>query len=135
MSVTILLLLALGLGLAGWLAGRARAWSFRRSAGAGALAALPSYHAWYVALWIVVPMVVFIAAWSVIGPQLVSQHVLASPAAADLPAEAITRYEAREGGETAELDAAVVPKEPAAPPPTAWVKKDMELEVAPLINS
>ena len=56
-------------------------------------------------------------------------------AAADLPAEAITRYEAREGGETAELDAAVVPKEPAAPPPTAWVKKDMELEVAPLINS
>ncbi|MEC9066746.1 phosphate ABC transporter permease subunit PstC [Pelagerythrobacter marinus] len=86
MSVTILLLLALGLGLAGWLAGRARAWSFRRSAGAGALAALPSYHAWYVALWIVVPMVVFIAAWSVIGPQLVSQHVLASPAAADLPA-------------------------------------------------
>ena len=45
------------------------------------------------------------------------------------------RNEAREGGETAELDAAVVPKEPAAPPPTAWVKKDMELEVAPLINS
>ena len=86
MSLTILFLLALGLGLAGWLAARARAWSFRRSVGAGGLAALPSYHGWYVALWIVVPMVIFIAAWSVIAPQLVSQHVLASPAAADLPA-------------------------------------------------
>ncbi|MGV2496209.1 phosphate ABC transporter permease subunit PstC [Pelagerythrobacter aerophilus] len=86
MSLTILLLLALGLGLAGWLAARSRAWAFRRTSGASAMAALPSYHGWYVALWIVVPMVLFIALWSVVGPHLVSQHVLASPAAADLPA-------------------------------------------------
>ena len=32
MSPAFLLLLALGLGLAGWLAARARAWSFRRAA-------------------------------------------------------------------------------------------------------
>ena len=86
MSVTILLLLALGLGLAGWLAARSRAWAFRREEGASALAALPNYHAWYVALWIVVPMIVFIVAWGVIAPHLVSQHVLASPGAAELPA-------------------------------------------------
>ncbi len=85
MSITILLLLALGLGLAGWLAARSRAWAFRRERGAGALAALPDYHAWYVALWIVVPMIVFIVAWGVTAPHLVAQHVLASPAAADLP--------------------------------------------------
>src|SRR5687767_11399818 len=86
MSPAFLLLLALGLGLAGWLAARARAWSFRRAAPERRLAALPAYHAWYVALWIAVPVVVFAIAWSAIAPQLVAQSVLASPAAADLPA-------------------------------------------------
>jgi phosphate transport system permease protein len=84
MSPTILLLLALGLGLAGWLAARARAWSFRKDEGTS-LASLPSYHGWYVALWIVVPMVVFIALWSVISPILVNQSVLATPAGLALP--------------------------------------------------
>ncbi|WP_061923590.1 phosphate ABC transporter permease subunit PstC [Altererythrobacter epoxidivorans] len=86
MSPTILLLLALGLGLAGWLAARARAWSFRSQSPNGRLASLPSYHAWYVALWTVIPVVLFIALWSFIAPQLVTQSVLADPAAADLPA-------------------------------------------------
>ena len=86
MSPTLLLLLALGLGLAGWLAARARAWSFRRASPDGRLASLPSYHAWYVALWIVLPVVLFIAAWSAIAPGLVTQSVLASPAADQLPA-------------------------------------------------
>lgn len=84
MSTAVLLLLALGLGLAGWLAARARAWSFRRS-GTARLAALPSYHGWYVALWIVVPVVVFIVIWSSVEPGLVRQAVLADPAAASLP--------------------------------------------------
>jgi phosphate transport system permease protein len=84
MSPVLLLLLTLGLGLAGWLAARARAWSFRR-AGHARLAALPSYHGWYVALWIAVPVLVFIAIWSVVAPQLVTQSVLANPAAAGLP--------------------------------------------------
>ncbi|MGB3378099.1 phosphate ABC transporter permease subunit PstC [Allopontixanthobacter sediminis] len=86
MSPIILLLLAFGLGLAGWLAARARAWTFKRDAVNGRIAALPNYHAWYVALWIVIPVVMFIALWSAIAPQLVTQTVLSSPAAAELPA-------------------------------------------------
>ncbi len=85
MSPAFLLLLALGLGLAGWLAARGRAWSFRRAAPGRRLAALPVYHAWYVALWIVVPALLFAAAWNVIAPQLVLQSVLADPAASALP--------------------------------------------------
>ncbi|RDC59828.1 Phosphate transport system permease protein PstC [Alteripontixanthobacter maritimus] len=86
MSPVILLLLALGLGLAGWLAARARAWTFKRDTNGGRIAALPNYHAWYVALWIAVPVLAFIAIWSVVAPNLVNQSVLASPAAAELPA-------------------------------------------------
>lgn len=86
MFPVILLILALGLGLAGWLAARARAWAFKRDGGTGRMAALPSYHAWYVALWILIPVIGFIILWSIIAPQLIAQSVLASPAAADLPA-------------------------------------------------
>ncbi len=86
MSPVILLVLALGLGLAGWLAARARAWAFKRDAVNGRIAALPNYHGWYVALWIMIPVVMFITLWSIISPQLVTQSVLSSPAAADLPA-------------------------------------------------
>ena len=64
MSPAILLFLALGLGLAGWLAARARAWAFRRDSAERRLPSLPVYHAWYVALWIILPMVAFIALWS-----------------------------------------------------------------------
>jgi phosphate transport system permease protein len=85
MSPTILLLLALGLGLAGWLAARARAWTFRRTAPDGRIASLPTYHAWYVALWIGIPVLFFIAVWSSLSPGLVTQSVLADPAAASLP--------------------------------------------------
>ncbi len=91
MSVTLLLLLVLGFGLAGWLAARARAWSFQRREGVRAMKALPTYHAWYVALWIVIPAIVFVVAWSTIAPQLVVQHVLASPAAASLPESGFLR--------------------------------------------
>lgn len=85
MSNALLFLLALGFGLAGWLAARAKAWGFRKG-GASRLAALPSYHGWYVALWVIVPMIIFITAWGAIAPGLVAQSVLADPAAANLPA-------------------------------------------------
>lgn len=85
MSPTILLLLALGLGLAGWLAARARAYSFKREVGASRLAALPNYYAWYVALWVLIPAIIFVVAWSFVAPQMVTNSVLASPAAANLP--------------------------------------------------
>ena len=84
MSSSLLLLLTIGLALAGWLAARARAWSFRRKRGAR-LTSLPSYHGWYAALWIAVPLLAFIALWSAIAPGLVVQSVLADPAAANLP--------------------------------------------------
>jgi len=86
MSPAILSLLALGLGLIGWLAGRSRAWAFRRAAPHGRINSLPDFHAWYVALWIAVPALIFALLWSAISPALVVQHVLANPAAAALPA-------------------------------------------------
>jgi len=85
MSFSLLLLLAFALALAGWLAARARAWGFRRG-GNTRLAALPSYHGWYAALWIALPVLAFIALWSAISPALIDQAVLADPAAAELPA-------------------------------------------------
>ena len=91
MSPAILLLLALALGLAGWLAARARAWTFKRAQPGVRLAALPSYHGWYVALWIVIPAVLFAMVWAALSPNLVLQSVLASPAAADLPSFGLQR--------------------------------------------
>lgn len=91
MSPALLLLMALGLGLVGWLAARARAWGFRRTQPGGRLAALPGYHAWYVALWIVIPVGLFALVWNVIAPNLIVQSVLSHPAAADLPAFGVQR--------------------------------------------
>ena len=85
MSPVIPLLLALGLGLAGWLVARARAWTFKRDAPHGRIAALPSYHAWYAALWIGVPLLIWFIVWNAISGQLVLSHVLASPQAELLP--------------------------------------------------
>lgn len=85
MSPVLPLLLALGLGLAGWLVARARAWSFKRSAPDGRIASLPTYHAWYAALWIVVPVILWLIVWDNIASSLVLSHVLASPEAQTLP--------------------------------------------------
>ncbi|MGB3712088.1 MAG: phosphate ABC transporter permease subunit PstC [Erythrobacter sp.] len=86
MSLIVLILIAIGLGLAGWLAGRAKAWSFQKADPHTRPAARPIYYAWYVAIWIAVPVLAFIILWSFVAPQLVMQSVLASPAAASLPA-------------------------------------------------
>ena len=91
MPVATLILLGLGLALAGWLAARRRAWGFRTGRPGERFAALPTYHAWYVALWIAIPVLLFIAVWSVMAPQLVMQSVLASPAADQLPAFGMQR--------------------------------------------
>ncbi|MEL6238636.1 MAG: phosphate ABC transporter permease subunit PstC [Pseudomonadota bacterium] len=85
MSPITLILIAIGLGLAGWLAGRAKAWSFQKANPQSRPVARPIYHAWYVAVWIVIPVLAFIALWSFAAPQMITQSVLASPAAADLP--------------------------------------------------
>ncbi len=93
MSPAIPVLLALGLGLIGWLAARSRAWAFRKTAraGGGELHSLPNYHGWYVALWIVIPAIVFAVIWNVVSPGLVLGQVLADPAAANLPAFGVGR--------------------------------------------
>jgi phosphate transport system permease protein len=91
MSSAIPLLLAIGLGLAGWLVARARAWRYRSDAKLGRLPSLPIYHAWYAGLWIGGPVLVFAAIWSAISGNLVLQHVLSGPAAAALPAFGMRR--------------------------------------------
>lgn len=85
MSTAILIMLVFGLAMAGWLAARARAWNMRRAEPGRRLASLPSYHGWYVALWIAVPMIVFAVIWNMIAPALVTNSVLSSASAANLP--------------------------------------------------
>ena len=85
MSPITLILIALGLGLAGWLVGRAKAWSFQKSAPTERFVARPVYHAWYVAMWVFIPVLAFVVLWSILAPQLVLQSVLASPEAQSLP--------------------------------------------------
>lgn len=86
-----LLFLIVGLGVVGWLAGRAKARGFSRVGGPRALHSLPNYHGWYVALWAVVPPLIFLAVWSALSPSLVTDAVLATPAAANLPADLFSR--------------------------------------------
>jgi phosphate transport system permease protein len=78
-------LLIFGLGAVAWLAARAKAASFAGS-GKARLHSLPNFHGWYVALWAVLPALLFLALWSSASGNLVEQAVLESPAAANLPA-------------------------------------------------
>ena len=90
----IFLLLA-GLGAIAWVSARARALRLqtaaRTSGRRDAVHSLPGYHGWYVALWTIIPAAIFLAAWTNIAPGLVTQDVLASPAAQDLPVDAFSR--------------------------------------------
>lgn len=90
MSGTALLFLIFGLGLIGWITGRARATAFVRSSRGkrGAVNSLPSYHGWFVALCAVVPALIFVLVWQSVSPALVTNMVLQSPAAANLPQDA-----------------------------------------------
>jgi phosphate transport system permease protein len=83
-------LLVLGLGLVAWLSARAKAQAF---AGPGKARphSLPGYHGWYVALWAVIPALLFLAVWSSVSGGLVTGSVLDSPAAASLPTEPMQR--------------------------------------------
>lgn len=93
MPPAIAILLALALGLLGWLAARSRAWVLRkeqRALGAD-LHSLPGYHGWYVALWAAIPSSLFAILWTAISPGLVLSRVLTDPAAANLPAFGIKR--------------------------------------------
>lgn len=78
-----LFIVVIGLGLLGWLFGRMRALRF---ASGSRPHSLPSYHGWHVALWILIPALLFLAVWNAVSPGLVMQQVLSDPAAANLPA-------------------------------------------------
>ncbi len=84
MIALIVLAAVLALALAGWFAGRAKARALYT--GRGSLAATPSYHAWHLALWLLVPAVLAWGVWAAVSPALVRQAVLADPLAAKLPA-------------------------------------------------
>ena len=93
MSGTALLFLIFGLGLIAWITGRARAMAFVRSSRSkrGAVNSLPSYHGWFMALCAVVPALIFVMIWQTVSPALVTNMVLQSPAAANLPPDAFGR--------------------------------------------
>jgi phosphate transport system permease protein len=88
MSPTLLFAIAIGLGAVAWITGRARAGRF---ATASRPHSLPGYHGGYVALWTVLPALLFIAVWAGLSPGLVTQRVIASPAAATLSADPVER--------------------------------------------
>ena len=90
MSLTAIALLVLGLGVIAWLSARARAAAF---AGPGRPRphSRPGQHGWYVALWTVVPALLFLAVWNNVSGNLIYAQVLASPEAANLPAFGMQR--------------------------------------------
>ena len=93
-----------GLALIGWFTGRMRATLLGKAAPAPQkphasaqnipaqinrpnLHSLPGYHGWYVALWLAIPALLFAIIWANVSPALVTNAVLASPAAANLSAD------------------------------------------------
>jgi phosphate transport system permease protein len=90
MSSTALAFLVLGLGVVAWLTARGKALAVAKVAGVRPHP-LPGYHGWYVALWAVVPALLFLAVWSSVSGGLVTGAVLADPVAVDLPASPMQR--------------------------------------------
>ena len=90
MSSGAIALLVLGLGFVAWLSARAKALAFA-GPGKTRLHSLPNYHGWYVALWAVLPALLFLAVWGSVSGGLVTAAVLDTPAAASLPREPIDR--------------------------------------------
>jgi phosphate transport system permease protein len=80
----------IGLGAIAWVSARAKAVRLRAGSSTR-LHSLPNLHGWYVALWTVLPALLFLAVWSNVSPGLVTQAVLDNPAASELPADAFSR--------------------------------------------
>ena len=92
MSISVLLLTALGLGVVGWVSAWLKAGAFATAdAGGRRPHSLRGYHASYAALWAAIPVLAFLSVWAVLEPRLVRTQVLASPAAQSLPTEAMER--------------------------------------------
>ncbi|WP_308813710.1 phosphate ABC transporter permease subunit PstC [Sphingomonas sp. GV3] len=101
MSALGLLFTVAGLALIGWLVARMRAATFRRPRVAR-FSALPAHHGWFVGICTLAPPLILLAVWSATAPALVTDAVLATPAAAMLPPPGFERAsilsEARELG-------------------------------------
>lgn len=100
MSGIAIVTMILGLGVIAWLSARAKAAhiAIATKAGGGdtaarrsALHSLPNYHGAYVALWVLIPALLFLSIWANIMPGLVTSKVLRDPAATELPQDAFTR--------------------------------------------
>ncbi|WBH16857.1 phosphate ABC transporter permease subunit PstC [Sphingomonas radiodurans] len=90
MSLIALFFLVTALGLIAWFLARARAAAFRVDS-KQRFSALPVHHGWYVALWTVLPPLLFLAVWSFISPALVTEAVIATPVAVYLPPQGFER--------------------------------------------
>ena len=90
MSLPIFTLMILALGVIAFSTARSRAKLFRVPAGER-LHSRPNYHGAHMMLWVVLPAISFLAAWALVAPRLVTQAVLATPAAAQLPPPGIER--------------------------------------------
>jgi phosphate transport system permease protein len=80
LTLAVLLILA----LAAWFFARAKANALYT--GRGSLAAMPNYHGWHLALWVLIPALAGWAIWALVSPGLIQGAILADPAAAKLPA-------------------------------------------------
>ncbi len=90
MSFAVIALLVIGLGLVAWVSARMRAAAFS-GPGKARPHSLPSQHGWYVALWTVVPAILFLVAWDNISGGLIYSQVMASPEAQSLPGFGLQR--------------------------------------------
>ncbi|HTU11140.1 MAG TPA: phosphate ABC transporter permease subunit PstC [Allosphingosinicella sp.] len=86
MSVPVIAFLVLGLGFFAWLGARAKAAALAAPSVSRRPHSLPGYHGWYVALWAVVPALLFVALWAILSERLIADTVLQSQQAASLPA-------------------------------------------------
>ena len=90
MSFTMIAVMVLVLGAVAFSLGRTRAKRFVPAAGER-LHSRPNYHGAHMLLWVILPALIFLVAWSFIAPNLVTQAVLSTPVAAELPAAGIER--------------------------------------------
>jgi len=90
MPASLLLLLVAGLSLIGWTAGVARGRGLPAVAGSP-VRPLPGPFGWYVGAWVAAPPLLFLSLWAVLSPALVTDTVLATPAAVQLPTSGFQR--------------------------------------------
>lgn len=119
MTLSAFVLLLLGLGVIAFVSARARAAAFAgpgvqpaTSREIGRVHSRPHYHGAFVALWALVPALLFLAAWSLFDGPLVTAQVLETVPAAERPQTQIDRdafMEEVRGLATGELEAAFDP--------------------------